>query len=118
MELWIRSQNKKQLLKVNDGLYIANGFSDTDDTFIGIKNIGHIGRYNSELRALEVLDDIQNKIKTLLYLKPKSLLGINEIKAGKKYFEKLNGIDFITCDNNFEIEPITTNVIVYEMPEE
>lgn len=59
MDLWIRSQDKRQLLKVNDGLYIANGFTDTDDTFVGIKNVGHVGRYNEETRALEVLDEIQ-----------------------------------------------------------
>ena len=63
MELWIRSQDKRQLLKVNDGLYIANGFDDTDDTFIGIKNVGHIGRYVEEKRALEVLDEIQNLLQ-------------------------------------------------------
>ena len=65
MELWIRSQDKKQLLKVNDGLYIANGFTDTDDSFVGIKNVGHIGRYKTEERALEVLDDIQHRLITL-----------------------------------------------------
>lgn len=59
MELWIRSQDKRQLLKVNDGLFIANGFDDTDDTFIGIKNVGHVGKYTTEERALEVLDKIQ-----------------------------------------------------------
>ena len=62
MELWIRSQDKRKLLKVNDDLYIANGFNDTDDTFIGIKNVGHIGRYVEEKRALEVLDEIQENI--------------------------------------------------------
>ena len=60
MNLWIRSQDKKQLLKVNDGLFIANGFTDTDDSFIGIKNVGHVGRYKTEERALEVLDEIQS----------------------------------------------------------
>lgn len=62
MELWIRSQDKKQLLKVNDGLYIANGFTDETDSFIEIKNAGHIGRYKTEKRALEILDEIQRKI--------------------------------------------------------
>lgn len=62
MELWIRSQDKKQLLKVNDGLFIANGFTDTDDSFIGIKNVGHVGRYKTEKRALEILDEIQDEL--------------------------------------------------------
>lgn len=62
MELWIRSQDKKQLLKVNDGLFIANGFADTDDSFIGIKNVGHVGRYKTEKRTLEILDEIQDEL--------------------------------------------------------
>lgn len=62
MELWIRSQDKKQLLKVNDGLFIANGFTDTDDSFIGIKNVGHVGRYKTEKRALEILDEIRDEL--------------------------------------------------------
>ena len=116
MELWIRSQNKEILQKTN-ALFISHS-EENIWSIIDNQNMTKYGTYKTLERALKVLDDIQNKIKTLLYLKPKSLLGINEIKAGKKYFEKLNGIDFITCDNNFEIEPITTNVIVYEMPEE
>lgn len=63
MDLWIRTQDKRELLKVNDGFYIANGFSDTTDTFIGLKNIGHIGRYKTEKRALEVLDEINDFIE-------------------------------------------------------
>ena len=57
MELWIRSQDKKMLIK-NDALavepsvqyeVITNGF-----------NI--LGKYQSEKRALEVLDEIQTYI--------------------------------------------------------
>ena len=57
--MWVRSQDKRRLLKVNEGFYIANGFTDTDDTFIGVENVGHIGRYTEEERAFEVLDEIQ-----------------------------------------------------------
>lgn len=93
MELWIRSQDKRQLLKVNDGLYIANGFSDTDDTFIGIKDVGHVGRYITEERALEVLDEIQN------YL------------INNAFVEKQNGLGEV-------IDLIQNPVFVYQMPEE
>lgn len=114
MELWIRSQDKKKLIKVNEikieSVIDGNSFiySDTTD----------LGTYKTKERAIEILDEIQNKIKTILYLKPKNLLELNDIKLGKRYFEQLNGVEFITCDNNFEIEPITANAIVYEMPEE
>ena len=63
MELLIRTQNRKQLLAVGEGLYIANGFSDTDSSFIEIKDVGHVGEYKTEERALEVLNEIQNRMK-------------------------------------------------------
>lgn len=38
MDLWIRSQDRKQLLPANiNGLYIVNGFTDDPKTYIGIK---------------------------------------------------------------------------------
>lgn len=64
MDLWIRSQDRKQLLPANiNGLYIANGFADDPKTYIGIKNIGHVGSYVTEERALEVLGEIQMNIE-------------------------------------------------------
>ena len=58
MELWIRSQDRKHLVHTdcltvsgkNDEFYIC-------DTFIG-----HIAKYKTEERALEVLDEIQKKL--------------------------------------------------------
>lgn len=91
MELWIRSQDKKQLLKVNDGLFIANGFTDTDDSFIGIKNVGHVGRYKTEKRALEILDEIQ---------------------------DELISSDFMPIEKKEEVVLICGSARIYEMPEE
>lgn len=113
MELWVRSQNKEQLANITGLIFVDNeirGFTNQKDYY-------ELGRYETKERALEVLDEIQSKIKSLLYLKPRSKLSLNDIKIGKQIFEELNNTDFITCDNNFEIQPITTNVIVYEMPE-
>ncbi len=90
MNLWIRSQDKKQLLKVNDGLFIANGFTDTDDSFIGIKNVGHVGRYKTEKRALEILDEIQ---------------------------DELISSDFIPIEKNEEVVLTCGSARIYEMPE-
>ena len=115
MELWIRSQDKEKLLKLNDIAIEQNmiiGYFDKNTEY------EYLGQYKSKERALEVLDEIQSKIKTLLYLKCKALLRQEDIKAAKNYFEKLNNVDFVICDHKFEIEPITTNVIVYEMPKE
>ena len=127
MELWIRSQNKEKLVKINDlNLYdrnlIKNDFVlNTEKDYSNIMIIANdninLGTYKSKERALEVLDEIQDKIKTLLYLKPKSLLRLEDIEKTKKHLEELNDINFITTDNQFEIEAITTNIIVYQMPE-
>lgn len=59
MELWIRSQNRLQLVKVNY-CYIME---QTDYCCIVGETIDSgplIGRYKTKERALEVLDEIQN----------------------------------------------------------
>lgn len=58
MELWIRSQDKKKLLK-------ATSFElDNDETGIFVNNYDgdyvFAGKYKAKERALEVLDEIQN----------------------------------------------------------
>ena len=112
MELWIRSQDKEVLVKINN-IWVNENVIYTDsypDMWLGA--------YKSEKRALEVLDEIQKKIKMLIYLKPNTLLKLEDLKAAKKYFEQINKQEFFTCDSNFEIIPFSTNVIVYEMPKE
>ncbi len=117
MELWIRSQDK-ETLKLAEMLDIYD-LSDSEGQCWAIEECGTtIGYYKSKKRALEVLNEIQNKIQTLLYLKPKCILETKILEAAKDYYEDLNDKEFITCDNNFEIIPFSTNVIVYEMPEE
>lgn len=61
--MWIRSQNKKILSKVNevlictmdDNKYFIEGFWDRGSDTLGI--------YSSEEKALRVLDGIQNQIE-------------------------------------------------------
>lgn len=111
MELWIRSQDKKQLLKVDYGLFIANGFTNTDDSFIGIKNVGHIGRYKTEERALEILDEIQ---KTLT---PKGILKLDMPEQDKiELLNHMTNEDIIHCVNEEWLQQYDT--YVYEMPKE
>ena len=64
MELWVRSQDKKRLMKVNGldyvefgNAYIINGYgtNECDNYDIGI--------YETKERALEVLDAIQTLIE-------------------------------------------------------
>ena len=70
MELWIRSQNRENTVKIinqyglkyNDKTtIIANYQPDFTDKYDGYYEI--LGKYNSNERALEVLDEIQRKIK-------------------------------------------------------
>lgn len=61
MDLWIRSQSKQTLLKVSkiyldDGIVFASTESEFDE---------RVGIYSTNKRALEVLDEIQDRIMTL-----------------------------------------------------
>jgi hypothetical protein len=71
MDLWIRSQDKTSLVKV-DNLYISVGNyicyyvekgKEIPNTYY--RPSGELGRYKSQKRALEVLDEIQNKINLI-----------------------------------------------------
>ena len=58
MELWIRSQDKMNLVKVNQ--IIANYIPD----FVGTQGeyYEYLGTYKSKERDIEILDEIQNYI--------------------------------------------------------
>lgn len=64
MNLWIRSQDKKSLRIVSD----INIIHEDDKFFIcnytGIANI-KLGKYEYEKRALEILNEIQEKIRMI-----------------------------------------------------
>ena len=73
MELWIRSQDKKDLVKVNS-LWIMDNQIWMEVPFyenhkkLGLTISGHnhkLAEYETEERALEVLDEIQNKINLI-----------------------------------------------------
>lgn len=73
MELWIRSQDKKNLVKVNS-LWIMDNQIWMEVPFyenhkkLGLTISGHnhkLAEYKTKERALEVLDEIQNKINLI-----------------------------------------------------
>lgn len=118
MDLWIRSQDKKQLIEVdkiylNDYQHYSGGHEYQIVTYDDI-----LGTYKTEGRALEVLEEIQKSICTTFNLKPKIPIHMDDLKAAKVYLEDLNDIKLITAGIEFEIEPISTNTFVYQMPEE
>lgn len=74
MELWIRSQDKSSIVKV-DNLYVSVGNyicyyvekgKEVPGTYY--RPSGGLGRYETKERALEVLDEIQRLITDLQYL--------------------------------------------------
>lgn len=116
MELWIRSQDKKDLVKVNS-LWIMDNQIWMEVPFyenhkkLGLTISGHnhkLAEYETEERALEVLEEIQN------ILKPKYILDTSSIKPDGNFYEE-NGMIFQKYDANARIEELST--FVYQMPE-
>ena len=75
MELWIRSQDRGSIVKV-DNLYVSVGNyicyyvekgKEIPNTYY--RPSGELGRYKTKERALEVLDEIQNILKPQLIIK-------------------------------------------------
>lgn len=81
MELWIRSQDKKRLTKI-EGVYMIEDEDGKDNIlsfpkyYIGNTLVGHLGVYKTRERALEVLDEIQDHILNL---------GETVLNYGKEY---------------------------------
>lgn len=71
MELWIRSQDKESLTKVSNIQYSyqkGDLYTDVNGKHhIGTyyDNLKILGTYKTKKRAIEVLDEIQNKLETI-----------------------------------------------------
>lgn len=63
MNLWVRSQDKNKLVPINDELYIPN--SRTGEDFGIFYKDKMLGYYKTKERAIEVLDEIQDKINLI-----------------------------------------------------
>lgn len=101
MELWIRSQDKIKLVKVN---YVYIMESDNHFTIYGetIDSSPIIGTYKTKERALKVLDEIQN----IILLQSMYKYDNNElIKAWAELSQE-------------EIKILRTQISVYEMSKE
>lgn len=64
MELWIRSQEKDRILKVDDIRYELYG--NTNREYCIIANNHYLGFYNSKKQCLEILDEIQKMLVPVL----------------------------------------------------
>ena len=118
MELWIRSQDRERLIKV-DGIktYCSESYKDTLYELEDCK-YNTLGSYKSKERVLNILDEISNKIKNQFILKEKTILKPEDLLHHKRWLEYEYNCDFIAQDESYEIHPINSNIIYYEMPEE
>ena len=110
MELWIRSQDKEELVKCERiTLYTIQYNFETINYRILVNNVC-VGSYATKERVLEVLDEIQDLIKpTLINTEYHS-----EIKQGVNNLE----FDVVMQPIADKITYIQPNSTVYEMPEE
>lgn len=107
MELWIRSQDKINLIKVYD-IWI----DDTDMVDQGYVSIManstfsfELGQYKTKERALEVLDEIQNLLQPKIIYTQKEPIETFEL-----------GVYKLKQDVDIKIQEV--NRIVYEMPQD
>lgn len=114
MELWIRSQNREILTKVNN---LRIFYSKYDNLFV-IEDDVDLGIYKSKERALNIIDEISSKMKNQFILKEKTILKPEDLLHHKRWLEYEYNCDFIAQDESYEIHPINSNIIYYEMPEE
>lgn len=81
--MWIRSQDRKLLINVDNVCVSKMGYKD----YVEISQIGEqfnyrLGRYSSEEKALKVLDEIQTCIMT------EHQFRIDELNCTRNYFGK------------------------------
>ena len=114
MDLWIRTQDCENTVKVINGYglkyndkktIIANYQPDFTDNYDGYYEV--LGAYKTKERALEVLDEIQN------ILFPKFKVDTSSIKEdGRSWVENGVIMQKYTADINY----IKLDTYVYEMP--
>lgn len=118
MSLWIRSQDKSALVKTDNVLYNIEEMEICCVLTTTAAKIS-LGKYNSEKRIMEIMDDIQSKM-----FNPNRVIVQTQYPCKKedKYkvqmdFESLNGIPAIVHDITPSVTPMNQEVFIYEMPE-
>ena len=105
MNLWVRSQDKRILQKVDNIFLDANYENKRISTYDG-DNI-ELGTYKTKERAIEVLDEIQGLLQPIIKYEP-----IVQEEYNPAYTYK----HFVKVDDNIEIKELST--FVYQMPED
>lgn len=112
MELWVRSQKKRRLLKVGE-LVIKEPLTSSNKWYIDTADYC-LGEYASEKRCLEILNEIQTILTECLRLSARELT-----KEGKdKIYENRYTIGSNIFPNSIGFDKIEVKSYVYQMPEE
>ena len=106
MNLWVRSQDKRILQKV-DNIFLDANYEDKRISTYDGDNV-ELGTYKTKERALEVLDEIQNILKPIIITTGYEC----ELKENIKDKTSFN-LDMIPTKT--EIQELST--FVYQMPE-
>ena len=108
MNLWVRSQYKEMLFKVNNNLIIRHNDNVENGMYFIECDSCKIAMYKTREKALKVLDEIQN------ILKPKYILDSSSIRPDDSWVK--NGIIMQKYNANAKIEELST--FVYQMPKD
>ena len=109
MELWIRSQDKTFLRKVN-----TIGIVKGNDSWWIAENITIVlGKYKSKERALEIMDEIQNILQPVVFFKEPTI----NVNNGDSIIQTLSQDITISAPQQTEFEFKQAGQFVYQMPE-
>ena len=94
MELWIEAQDKNALRKINTSLYLREDLSDyaEGNVWFIVSGGDKLGEYKTKERALEVLGEIKNIIRTkfVVTLNYKAALSTVPLDEGTDILEKIS----------------------------
>ena len=113
MELWIKTQNERALIKVTNVALVSGGRIVTFGNEYKSNGYFTLGHYNEE-RALEILDEIQKKMTQQFLLKDN--INYENMDDLREYYRRKE-INFVEVPNGIELEPINKDILVYDMPE-
>ena len=114
MELWIKTQNERALIKVTNVALVSGGRIVTFGNEYKSNGCFTLGYYKEE-RALKILDEIQKKMTQTFLLKEKEHINYGNMEDLRKYYRRKE-INFVEVPNGIELEPINKDILVYEMP--
>ena len=113
MDIWIRSQDKQELIKID---YIE---ANMGRIFIQYGTFRRcVGTYATQERALEILKEVIDKIKPVFLLEAMRYFKNEEILKEEDRLTKKHDKEFVSTTPDFKINPVNPNTVVYEMPEE